>query len=169
MKYIGNYEHWIKPEWIDYMKENDGFGYPRDFTDSRKNENGIQKCIIDSEWDMSCVCCISFEQTNFPFKVDSLPIDTTGWDYEWWFLKLKPGMGQPWHQDYSMDEHYKETKRFWMPLQDYEGGHLFIYGDRVLTDYKKGDVYEYTDNDVWHTAASLGRRTRLTLNMTLYR
>jgi hypothetical protein len=168
MKYIGNYEHWIKQEWIDYMKETDGFGYPRDLCE-RVTESGIIKSIVDSEWDMSCVCCVAYEARNFPFTIDSLPMDTTGWDYEWWFLKLKPGMGQPWHKDYLMDGKYKETKRYWMALQDYEPGHLFIYEDRVLIDYKKGDLYEYTDVNVYHTSTCLGRRTRLTLNMTLYR
>jgi len=173
MKYIGNYEHWIKQEWVDYMSENDGFLYPKELGE-RVKESSIQASLGDSEWDMSCICCVSWEPSNFPFTVDSLPMDTTGWDYEWWFLKLKPGMGQPWHRDYPVNEKYKETKRYWMPLQDYEGGHLFIYEDvdntvKVLTDYKKGDLYEYIDDDIFHTAASLGKRKRLTLNMTLYR
>jgi len=170
MKYIGNYESWIKQEWIDYMKRPDtGYFSPRDYSDEKINEPGIKKLFTDTEWDRNGVFAISYEKENFPFNIE-LPIDFSGYDSEWWFMKFTCGLGQPIHQDMPMDDKYTEVKRFWMALQDYELGHLFIYdSDKILTGYKRGDIYQYEDLDMWHTGGNLGNHTRLTFNMTVYK
>jgi hypothetical protein len=170
MEFIGNYNHWIKQEWLDYMLDNDGHFFPRDYPPEEFNTGGGLSALFPEhgEWSRKCVCCITFEKDNLPFNIE-LPIDTTGYKTEYWFLKIPVGMGQPLHQDYNNPE-YTEIIRYWMPLQEYEKGHMFIHdSDKIFTDYRKGDLYRYTDIKMWHTGGNLGQSTRLTFNMTLFR
>jgi hypothetical protein len=168
MNCIGNYAHWIKDEWIDYLKNNTGSQLPKEYTDDNRNTDGALAPFTDTEWDPMCVCCIRYESNDFPFTVE-LPISHEGYKHEYWFIKFPCGMGQPIHQDYNKEGNSVDIKRYWMPLQDYERGHIFIYKDILITGYKKGDLYLYDDPDAWHTAGNFGLHTRLSLNMTYWK
>jgi hypothetical protein len=53
-------------------------------------------------------------------------------------------------------------------LQDYHPGHIFVYKDEMITNYKKGDVYAYTSSTDLHGAANIGHIPRLVLQITEY-
>lgn len=188
LKLVGNYKDWIKPEWLEYMANTDGSCFPRD-ADPEEEEGMVSAAIkgedpgsgdkiADGEesWDPNCVCCITYKQHELPFEVE-MPFEIED-EYEWFFMKLKPGMMQPVHQDYA--EYGKEyvdgvavsnaqnVKRYWMPLQDYKRGHMFYYDNKIVTDYKAGDLFLHDGEDVWHGGGNIGHMTRYTMNLTVY-
>ena len=56
----------------------------------------------------------------------------------------------PMHTDpHTHDD--QNCKRYWVPLQDFIPGHVFIYGNSMVANYKRGDVFQYE---------KLTRRTR---------
>lgn len=190
LEYLGNYSHWIKQEWIDYLMANEGYGLPRDAKyDQAEDGAGLMEACIenkapdgtlindgDEAWDPQCVCCISYKEKNLPFN-PGLPIDIKCDGFEWFFLKLTPGMVQPIHQDQSvMGRKYVDgiaipdpnVKRYWMPLQDYARGHLFVYNDELIVNYKKGDLFLHQDETAWHGGGNMGHSTRLTFNFTVW-
>jgi len=58
--------------------------------------------------------------------------------------------------------------RYWMPLQDYTAGHVFIYKDKMIADYKAGDVYQFDNETDTHGAANIGHTSRIMLLVTEY-
>ena len=50
----------------------------------------------------------------------------------------------------------------------YHQGHIFIINDKLVTDYKAGDVYEYVHEQDTHGAANIGHIPRLVLQVTEY-
>jgi hypothetical protein len=55
-----------------------------------------------------------------------------------------------------------------MPFQDYKPGHIFMYENQVITNYKAGDVWEYTDSGALHGAANIGHTPRIVLQISTY-
>ena len=84
----------------------------------------------------------------------------------WWFTKMTPGQFMPMHTD--PHAHDKPCKRYWMPLQDYTSGHVFIYKDEMITDYKAGDVYQFDNEIDIHGAANIGHTCRIMMLITEY-
>lgn len=166
MKYIGNYASWIKQEYIDYILSNDGTKRPgggpnpdvHEFTDAK-----------NAGYDLTGTWWHIYEPKTFPFNV-TLPFEFDG-DFIYWCIKMKPGHYMPMHRDpHTLIDRYRDVKRFWMPLQDYEPGHIFMYNKEVLTDYKKGDIYMYDDAQELHGACNIGYNTRITFHFsTFYR
>jgi hypothetical protein len=188
MKLVKNYKDWIKQEWIDYFLSVDGSCYPRD-ADPEKEPGMVEAGILNRQpgtdivindgnesWDPQCVCCITYKQEELPFKV-KLPFEIEH-PHEWFFMKLKPGMMQPIHQDYSITgkmyidgvavSNKNNVLRYWMPLQNYKRGHLFFYDDSLFCDYNAGDLFLHEGEDVWHGGGNIGHSTRLTFNLTVY-
>jgi hypothetical protein len=80
---------------------------------------------------------------------------------------MMPGNFMPMHKDpHTMYE--KNSRRFWMPLQDWAQGHIFVYEDEVITNYKAGDVYMYQDAQALHGAANIGLTPRLVLQFSTH-
>jgi hypothetical protein len=70
-----------------------------------------------------------------------------------------------------IDPHLTEVTgfvRYTMFLQDWEPGHIFAYDDKMLSNYKAGDLYEWSDPECIHGPANIGYNTRLTLQITLH-
>jgi hypothetical protein len=108
-----------------------------------------------------------YEPATLPFNI-TLPFDDRT-DFLWWGIKMKPGNFMPVHRDpHTMDPVYHHCKRYWMALQDWEPGHIFMYDREVLVDYKKGDVFAYPDAQEIHCACNIGNTTRLTFHFTTY-
>ena len=59
-------------------------------------------------------------------------------------------------------------RSYWMPLQDYENGHIFMYEDQVITNYKKGDVWMYSDSTALHGASNIGFTPRIVLQISTF-
>ena len=55
-----------------------------------------------------------------------------------------------------------------MPLKDWERGHIFVYEDTVVTNYKAGDVYMYESAQALHGAANIGLTPRIVLQFSTH-
>lgn len=162
MKYIGNFNEWIKPEFIDYMMNNDGTSRPSAGGNPDSEEFRKAK---EHGYDLSQTYWYIYEPNTFPFKVE-LPFSSE-LDFIWWGIKMKPGNFMPVHRDpHTYNEKYKNLTRYWMALQDWEPGHIFMYEDQTLVNYKKGDVYSYPDPQAIHCACNIGNTPRLTFHFT---
>ena len=58
--------------------------------------------------------------------------------------------------------------RYTMFLQDWEPGHIFVWDDQYISNYKAGDMYEWSDPMTVHGPANIGYNTRYTLQITMY-
>jgi hypothetical protein len=85
----------------------------------------------------------------------------------WWFVKLLPGEMQALHIDPHLVE-VKNPVRYTMFLKDFEPGHIFVYDDKMISNYKAGDVYEWSDPMIVHGVVNIGYNTRYTLQVTMH-
>lgn len=86
---------------------------------------------------------------------------------EFWFSRLMPGDIIPCHSDkfkYDVDK----IKRYWMAMQDYTPGHVFIYENQIFANYKKGDVFLFESPESMHAAANIGFSPKLTLQVSCF-
>lgn len=166
MMYVGNFADWIKDEYLEYVLNNPGIprpggGHNPDSEEFRKaKEHG---------YDLSQVYWYHYTNDNdsFPLSLE-LPFDNDK-DHMWWFIKMKPGNFMPIHRDpHTYDPEFYDVKRYWMALQDWEPGHIFMYEDQTLVNYKKGDIYCYPDPQAIHCACNIGNTTRLTFHFSTY-
>jgi hypothetical protein len=162
MKFIGNYNSWIQQEWIDFIMSNEGFARPSN------GRNPISEEFKQAEsvgYDLSKTYWYIFEPDMVPFTIKSpFPVDG---NFLWWFIKMLPGNMMPMHKDpHAINE--DNSKRYWMPLQDYEPGHVFIYKNKLIVDYKKGDLYQYEDSRALHGACNIGWSPRIIINFSTY-
>jgi hypothetical protein len=155
MKYLGNYAEWIQTEWLDFIKDNDGTCRPGG---GRNPDSEEFRKAAEHGYDLTQTYWYIYEPDTFPFDVKS-PIPLDG-EFLWWFIKMNPGDKMPMHKDpHALVE--KNSKRYWMALQDYEPGHVFIYEDQLATGYKKGDLFVYDDSKALHGACNIGWSTRM--------
>ena len=85
----------------------------------------------------------------------------------WWFSKMSPGHVMPMHID-KADPKIKIHK-YWMPWTDYAKGHVFMVEDKIITNYKAGDVFMFDNPGAWHGAANIGHTSRAILQITDYK
>lgn len=85
----------------------------------------------------------------------------------WWFSKMSPGSLMPMHIDRAKPD--IEINKYWMPWTDYQYGHVFTIGDKVITNYKAGDVYKFDYAGDWHGACNIGYNDRIVLQITDYK
>jgi len=165
MQFIGNYKDWVKDEYIDYMMSNDGT--PRPSTKgSNPNSEEFRKAK-ERGYDLSSTYWYIYEKDTFPFKV-TMPWDDRE-DFIWWGIKMKAGNIMPVHRDpHTYDPDLYKVERYWLAMQDWQHGHIFMYDDQVLTKYKKGDVFKYPDAQELHCACNIGNETRLTFHFSTY-
>ena len=165
MKYIGNFKEWITEECINYLLHNDGTVRPNT---PGKNPN-VQE-FIEAErvgYDMSKTWWHIYEQLDFPIDI-KIPFDSDKKTI-WWFIKMTPGGMMPIHRDPHVSATgINDPKRYWMALQDYVPGHIFVYKNFMITDYKAGDIWMYTDPNEIHGACNISYVPRLTFQFTTY-
>lgn len=85
----------------------------------------------------------------------------------WWFVKLNPGQMQAMHIDPHLIE-VKDPVRYTMFLEDFQPGHIFVYDDKMISNYKAGDVFEWSDPMIVHGVVNIGYNTRYTLQITMH-
>jgi hypothetical protein len=162
MQYLGNYD-FIKDSWIFEILSKDGQARPRDWPASSAVESAEYARAEEAGYDLNAVHWWVYEKSNVSF--DITPPWVNG-DYHWWITKLYPGQFMPVHTD--PHTHERPCKRYWVPMQDYHSGHIFLYKDTVSVNYKKGDVYMYKKEHDSHGAANIGHIPRLVLQVTEY-
>jgi hypothetical protein len=169
MRLLGNYAYWIKQEWIDYIMSNPGttrIEVPEEYV-KKANELGFyQDTSVRHEKYID-------EDGSFPFEID-FPIKVKGYEnseaYKYssdlWFVKVMPGQLIPMHIDQPHPKPH--TIRFWMALQDYQQGHVFVYENQMITNYKKGDLFLYDDPNAVHGSCNIGFSPRIIFNLSIY-
>lgn len=168
-KLVANFGDWIKPEWIEYLLKEPGMRKPEYIPGQDEFNQAHEK--ITNTYDMRHTFWYKFESKNFPFPAP-FPFTVDGVEFkegkncEWWILKYLPGNLMPFHVD--MDGSITHMTKFWMPLQDYKQGHVMIYGDELVANYKAGDLFMFEDLLTPHGACNMGYEPRLLLCMTMY-
>lgn len=170
MKHVGNLKQMIDTGWIDaVVKEvlsKDGMKRPREGgkPEGAEGEAEWQKAL-DAGYDPNGEYFQMFDESNLDIEIPTF--HTCGRSRHWWITKMMPGDFMPMH----IDPHTKQEKnpdRFWIPLQAWELGHIFMYEEEHISNYMKGDVYQYTDPQALHGAANIGLVPRIVLHVTLY-
>lgn len=162
MKYCGRY-YFIQDEWVNEILSKDGQARPRDWPASCAVESAEYKKAIDAGYDLNAVHWWVYEKQDVSF--DIVPPWFEG-PYHWWITKLMPGQFMPMHTD--PHTHNQPCRRYWVPMQDYQPGHVFVLNDEMVTHYKKGDIYTYDHEHDMHGAANIGHVPRIVLQVTEY-
>ena len=104
------------------------------------------------------------EMENFNFNLPNLP--KTRKEINWWFVKLCPGEFQCMHVDaHTLD--VKNLVRYTIFLQDWEPGHIFVLDENYISNYKAGDMFEWSDPMSLHGPLNIGYNSRYTFQITL--
>jgi hypothetical protein len=166
MHYIGNYKDWIDKNWVTEVLGSRGDGRPAEGQkpDSPEMDQEYSKAKSAGYKDDEIYFWM-FDKKNVSFEITQPPWITGS--FHWWITKMFPGNFMPVHTD-PHTQYQKNSKRYWMPWQDYQPGHLFLYKDLVITNYKAGDVYVYEDSSAIHGAANIGHTPRIVLQISTY-
>lgn len=173
MRFIGNYDFWITDKLMEHLAKHDGDTRYVYQPERWKTGNSILE-----EFNERCRKAYSHNPPAFQ-QFNSKSKDMKGFEIilpelpdkrihcHWWFVKLLPGQFQAMH----VDPHLLEVKnpiRYTLFLQDFQPGHIFVWDDKILTNYKKGDMYEWSDPMIVHGPANISFETRYTLQITLH-
>jgi hypothetical protein len=161
MRFVNNFSHLIDYKALNFMLSTHGNIKP-DLTNLEDNQDTI-KTWRNANYDLSKIRWENFTGDNFTWPI-ALPFEG---NVSWWFSKLMPGDMFPLH----IDTYFSNTsiaKRYWMSYQDYTPGHVFIYGDKVLTDYRAGDLFEFDGAEIKHAAANLGLIPKISLQLVVH-
>jgi hypothetical protein len=84
---------------------------------------------------------------------------------DWWVIKQYPGQMIPMHVDVNPPEN---TSRYILMLQDYEPGHVLIWDGKLVSDYKKGDLFKVKDVNSMHGGCNISNNIRLLSYLTVW-
>jgi hypothetical protein len=179
MRIIDNVWHLIKPEWLEYFKTNPGFQFPKDLNlpknivaDVLLGDTGWELNQDELEWyttksyDPYGVNMEGFDNHNCPFDIAKTINFGRPNNAGWWIVRQHPGQYMPWHRDLTCANDGCYT--YWIPLDDWESGHVFVYADKTISHYKKGDVFQFDNTYEWHTGCNIGYSTRTVLQIRTY-
>ena len=172
MEFIGNYKDWITPELMNHLVDSEGDTRPVWQPDRWSGHP-----LLDSHRERVRPgyehTGHTFQQFNINsldmqgFKIERPVIPEDDRDGFWWFIKLLPGQMQAMH----FDPHLIDTvnpARYTMFLQDYQPGHIFTYDDKIMSNYKAGDLFKWKDPMMYHGVVNIGYENRYTLQITTY-
>ena len=170
MKFIGNYSKFITPELLNILLSNDGDITPVYQPEKWSGREDYNKARIELENagypDRNYSFCQYTKDTDCLKNLNlEMPIPMLNANSFWWFIKLKPGEMQPMH----FDPHVKlvnNCTRYTMPLQDYIPGHIFVYNNIILKDYKAGDLFQWEDPLIYHGTVNISYSDRITLQIS---
>lgn len=172
MEYIGNYAEWITPSLMEHLKTSNG-----DTTPVWQPDRWQGHPLLDQYREMArpgySHKAHDFQQfnegskdmSNFAISLPDLPKQRKL--CFWWFVKLLPGQMQAMHIDPHLVE-VKDPVRYTMFLEDFQPGHIFVYDDKMISNYKAGDVFEWSDPMIVHGVVNIGYNTRYTLQITMH-
>lgn len=166
MNLIGNYFDWIDPKWIDIIMSDRGYGRPAEGDKPNSPEMELEYAKARTAgYNENDIYFWMFDKHNVNFELPTPPwIDGK---FHWWITKMLPGNFMPLHID-PHTQFEKNSKRYWMPFQDYKPGHIFMYKDTVITNYKAGDVWMYKDAGAIHGSANIGHTPRIVLQISTH-
>jgi hypothetical protein len=166
MKFLGNYRDFIDPNWLPTLLSLRGDGRPKEGAKPSDDDTRAEYAkAIAAGYDPETVYFWMFDKNNTPFDIPKPPFITD--KFHWWFTKMLPGNFMPLHIDpHTLNQN--NSQRFWFPLQDWEPGHIFMYENQVITNYKAGDVWTYENSNAVHGAANIGYTPRVVLQISGY-
>ena len=165
MELIGNFKEYIRQEWLDEILNSKGMGRPAEgkTPDSPEEVLEYQKAL-SAGYKSTDTYFYMFDKSNTSFNLE-LPFINK--KHHWWITKMLPGNFMPMHID-PHALYQKNSERYWMPWQDYCPGHIFLYEDQFVSNYKKGDLYKYSESSALHGAANIGHVPRIILQVSTY-
>ena len=173
MKFLGNYKEWLDSNQalVDFVTNNRGWGRPGEDTNTWSTEKAAEiKRSTDVGYSYDQNYWYLFTPINTGMEID--PPDIIPRPFKWWVIKMIPGNFMPMHKDSHVLKHQndnsKNVNRYWMPLKDWEPGHIFMYEDMVLTNYKAGDLWVYDDSTALHGAANIGHTDRIIMQISSF-
>jgi hypothetical protein len=172
MIFLKNYADWITPEIMNHIETHDGDLVPVWQPDRWKGHPMLDEArerarpgYAHRTHDFHQFNPSSTDMQDFKFELPKIEGDNR--PVLWWIVKLYPGQMQAMH----FDPHLIETpnpKRYTLFLQDWQPGHIFTWNDKMLANYKAGDLYEWSDPMCYHGVVNIGYETRYTLQITTY-
>lgn len=173
IKYIGNNKDWTEkwcPVLLERVLASEGEKRPalRDDDEPWKKDQfekwySLGYDIKGAEWSMHYWSDLGFSSAS---ELE-MPMELTGNTNEWWCCKINPAKAFPLHTD-AFKAEAGNFRRFWIALKDFQLGHVFAYEDKILAPYKAGDIFEFTDPQIWHAAANLAYEPKVTLQVVTY-
>ena len=164
MKYIGNFKDIIPNGLIDFLLNNKG--QPRPATIDKVNPSSYEEELYH-DYDMSATHWHIFEASDLPGDmVPNISLMISSNNIHWWITKMVEGETMSLHQDPPTIDN--NCNRYWVPLQDYEMGHIFLIGEDLIKDYKAGDVYIFNKAEDLHGAANITDTPRFALQIIEY-
>lgn len=165
MEYVGNFSHWIDESILEKILKSPGDRRPK--SESSSYEHAIEQKWKDAGIDLSKIGWEFYSNEHLEIEHLSLPIDTKGKKYKWWFSKLMPGDLFPLHND-VYPENRKNIERYWLACEDHVPGHIFMSNNFSLKTYKKGDMFKFVDPNDWHGAANIGFFPKISYQLVLF-
>ena len=164
MIFVGNYKDWVQQTWIDEVLSKNGFE-GRIVATSKENKDRYAEYekAVAAGWALDYTYWWRYTKENTSFDIKDVPWLTGENPTSWWIVKQTPGQVQPMHVDVDKNN---RCRRFWIPLQDYQPGHILVNENVLITDYKLGDVYEFDTPLDYHGSANIGMSTRTVLLIT---
>ncbi len=161
MIHLGNFKNWVNKDLLDKVLNQEGQKRPgaEESIGSKQQESpwtNIEN--IGAKW--------SFYYNEIGVDDLDLPIEYKG-RVNWWFVKLNPTCVFPLHKDTFHDDS-TTARRLWIPYQDYEPGHIFIYKDTFIKNYTAGDIFEFDDPMALHGSANISTIPKVSLQIIIY-
>lgn len=172
MELIKNYADWVTPELMNHLATHDGDLVPVWQPDRWKGHPMLDEAreraragYSHNKHDFYQFSLLSKDMADFPITMPV--IDGDDRQFTWWFVKLLPGQMQAMHFDPHLLD-CANPNRYTLFLQDWHPGHVFTYEDKMIANYRAGDLYKWTDPMCYHGVVNIGYETRYTLQITTY-
>jgi hypothetical protein len=188
MNYIGNQREWITDDLINLLLNKQGDLIPI-WDPKRLRGHPLLEQITEQglswfgekmpEQYFRVFRSNSPDLKDYNFNLPKLP--KLGSNTFWWFVKLNPGELQLMHYDmhvlgvFHNDQSFsqvtktveiKNPVRYTMFLEDWQPGHVFVWKDQTIANYRAGDIFEWSDPELLHGVVNLSFSPRLTLQIT---
>lgn len=170
MELIGNYADWIRPELLDIIKTKPGdttpVWQPERWSGRPEWDEARERArygYSDNKHFFQQFNQFSKDMQGYDIVLPEIPGDNR--QTMWWIVKLLPGQMQSMHFDPHLIE-YKNPQRYTMFLEDWRPGHIYVWGDQYIANYRAGDFYKWSDPMCYHGCVNIGYEDRYTLQIT---
>lgn len=183
MKYIGNICEFINDDIINHVKEttlsikqkNHHYNLQKDYDFFNNKKFDWKRVKYETFNSKKLKDRFTEEQLVLPFnslfEFSKLPEGckiNSGSKIVWWIAKLSPGDIVPCHLDHYPDQGKSFGVRYYIACSDHEMGHVFTYNKSdFLTNYKKGDMYEFSADTLWHGACNVGFTPKISIQLSV--